>query len=184
MPRRSAVGAQSAIDFISSYGFVILIIAISVYAVLQLGVFNYTASPQYCYSQYPFTCIGYAVNSSGALAIVLSQDSGGIMNVTGVACSTVPNTVKVGPEYGNVNVLSNSVKPGYYPNGRLASGTVLYPGAQTVLYARCYGGNSGPISSPIGTTFTGYVWVNYTFSGLPAAYHNIGQAATINARYT
>jgi len=180
MPRRAAK-AQAAIDFISTYGFVILIIAITIYAVLQLGVFNYAASPQYCYSQYPFSCIAYSLNTSGGLVVVISQNSGGVMNITGVACSSVPNTTRIGPKYGNVMVGANTV---FYPNNVIANGITLYPGAQATIYAKCYSNNLGPSTSVIGGTFTGYLWVKYTFSELPSTYNNIGQMATINVKYT
>ena len=184
MPGRAA-RAQSSIDFISSYGFVILIIAVVIYAVLQLGVFNYSASPPYCYPQSPFSCMAYSINTSGAIAIVLSQSSGGILNITGAACSTSPNTTRVGPRYGNVKVLPyGAAPPGAYPNGGLANGMVLYPGQRAALQVECYGSNLGPARSSLGQTFTGYVWVNYTFSGLPSGYHNLAQAAAVNIKYT
>lgn len=179
-----AARAQSAIDFITSYGFVILIIAIAVYVVFQLGVFNYSASPQYCYSSFPFSCLAYAISTNGVLAIVLSQSSGGILNVSGLACATSSNTTKVGPEFGNANVLPYKAKPGFYPNPELNNGIVMYPGTQTLLYTNCYGGSGLPLVGSIGAPFTGYLWVNYTFSGLPSSYHNIGEAVTINVKYT
>ena len=181
MPGRAA-RSQAAIDFLTSYGFAILIISVAVYSVLALGVFNYSATPTYCYSVSPFTCAAYAINTTGVMAIVLSQSSGGILTVQGASCSTTQNTTRVGPQYGNVYVSSNTL---FYPAGtRITSGVLIYPGAQAVLYINCYNTNGHPAASAIGQTFTGYVWVNYTFSGLPSNFHNIAQVASFSVKYT
>ena len=185
MHRRAAHRSQAAIDFVSSYGFALLIIAISIYAVFQLGVFNYSASPQYCYSNSPFSCVAYSINTTGGLTIAISQSSGGVMTITGAACGTTPNTTIIGPARGNVKVLPDSGgSAGYYPNNKLAGGITIYPGATTVLYLNCYTGANSLAASSIGTTFSGYLWLNYTFSGLPSTYHYVANAATLNAKYT
>ncbi len=182
---RRATRSQAAIDFITSYGFAILIISVAVYAVLQIGVFNYSAAPQYCYAQAPFSCIAYSINSIGAMALVLSQSSGGILTINGIACSGTPNTTRVGPKFGNVNLLPDTGSgASLYPNTNLGAGVTLYPGAQTVLYVNCYNTNLGAATGSIGGTFTGYVWIRYTFSGLPATYNNIALAASLSAKYT
>lgn len=179
---------QAAIDFLGSYGFAILIIAIAIYAVLQFGVFNFSASPNYCYAQSPFTCVAYSINGTGVMSIVLSQSSGGVLTVDGVACATSPNTIQTGPEYGNVHVFPyNSVTNGnthYYPNAQLATGNTIYPGAQALFQVNCFSGSGGRIAGPIGSSFLGYIWVNYTFSGLPSGYHDISRVASISAKYT
>jgi hypothetical protein len=180
--------SQSAIDFISSYGFALLIIAIAIYAVTQLGVFNYSGSPQYCYPDSPFSCVAYSVNSSGSLTILLSQSGGGIVTITGAACSGTYNTSKVGPKFGNANVLAYNTVTGstYYPtiqNNRVSGGINIYPGGSAILYVKCYNSNLGPAAAPVGNTFTGFLWLNYTFSGLPNTYHYISRAAAINVKY-
>ncbi len=182
--RSGTVRSQAAVDFISSYGFALLIVAMSVYVVFQLGVFNYSNSPQYCYSQQPFSCLAYQVNSTGSLTVLISQSSGGIMTITGAACSTVPNTIRVGPQYGNVNIApATGANAIYYPNTKLSSPIVLYSGSSTLLYVNCYTG-AGIIKSSIGSTFTGYLWVSYTFSGLPSTYNSVARAASLSTKYT
>lgn len=182
---RTAQRSQAGIDFLTSYGFAILIICIAVYSVLQLGIFNYGASPQYCYSQPPFTCVAYSVNSIGAMELVLSQSSGGILTVNGIACSTIPNTTRVGPKYGNANVLPDTgASASFYPNSNLGAGNVIYPGAQTIFYVNCYGNNHALATGLIGGTFTGYVWVRYSFSGLPSTYNTIVRATSVSVKYT
>jgi hypothetical protein len=170
---------------VSSYGFALLIIAISIYAVFQLGVFSYSSSPQFCYSNSPFSCVAYSLNTTGGLTIAISQSSGGVLTITGAACGTTPNTTKIGPRFGNVNILPDSGSGAtFYPNNKLSGGVTIYPGATSVIYLTCYGGNSGAAVGPIGNTFSGYIWLNYTFSGLPSTYHYIANAATMNVKYT
>ena len=142
-------------------------------------------APQYCYTQTPFSCIAYSINTSGALAIVFTQSSGGVMTINGIACSDSSNTTLVGPTFGNVKVQANSISPQFYPSGSaMGSGITLLPGAQILLYANCYDGNGGLAGEGIGGTFTGYVWIRYTFSGLPSTYNNIVRAASLSAKYT
>lgn len=172
---RRAQRSQAAVDFVSSYGFALLIIAISIYAVFQLGVFSYSSSPQYCYSNSPFSCVAYSMNTIGGLTVAISQSSGGVLTITGAACGPTPNTTRVGPRYGNVNVL-----PG---TGSVSSPVTIYPGATAVLYMSC-NTISGAATGPIGNTFSGYIWLNYTFSGLPSTYHYVANAATMNVKYT
>lgn len=175
--------SQAAVDFMTSYGFAMLIIAIALYTVFQLGVFNYSSSPQYCYSESPFACLAYSINTVGTLTVLVSQSSGGILTITGAACGTTPNTTRIGPRFGNVNVKPYAVAQDFYPNNKLSSAMSLYSGASNVLYVNCYGNAFGPAGAPIGSTFTGYLWLNYTFSGLPSTYHYVSRAASINVKY-
>lgn len=174
---------QSAIDYISTYGFALLIISIAIYAAFEIGIFNYANSPSYCYTTSPFSCGAYAINTVGVMAVAISQTSGGIVNITGAACSAVPNTTRVGPKYGNANVLGYNSVPQFYPNNALQHGLVLNPGIVQVLYVNCYNGNLGIATGAIGAGFNGYLWLNYTYSNLPAGYHNIERVASISTKY-
>lgn len=186
---RGKTRGQSAIDFITSYGFVLLFLTIAVYVIFRLGVFGTPPTATYCYSYQPINCVAYSINSStGVLSAAISQSSGGTMNITGAACSSVQNSTKVGPYYGNVNLLPDntlgtSYANFYPPSNALANGIVVYTGSTVDISVYCYNGG-GIATGPLGSAFTGFLYLNYTFSNLPTLHHNIQESAAITAKYT
>ncbi len=180
--RRSAK-AQQALDFMVSYGIALLIIAIALYVVMQLGTSGFSSGPQSCTPTPPFLCISYAINTTGAALIRLVQASGGTITINGMACSTAINATNSSrPAYGNVHVLGYSVAPSYYPNNALNGGVTVYSGGSARLSAYCYG-LLGVASSGVGNSFNGYIWINYTSSALPQT-HIVSMVAQFNARYS
>lgn len=176
--------SQAAIDFMTSYGIALLLIAIAVFVVLQLGVFNYSTASQYCYPVPGFTCSAYSINTTGDLTLVMSQSTGGTVNVNGAACSTSPNTMTTGPISGNLNVLSYNYAPSFYPNNALASALALNPGQKGEIYLNCYNSGGNLAKGQIGSTFLGYVWLNYSYSNLPSNYINIQRVFSLTIKYT
>lgn len=174
--------AQASIDMLVSYGIAMLVIAIALYTVLQLGVFNTRLAPEYCNATPPFSCDGYALSSNGILTIVFSQSTGGTMTVTGVACASTQNSLVLGPAYGNVNVLPYSTAPGYYSTNALQNGAIAYSGGAVRVGVYCYSGK-GAAKGNIGNSFSGVVWINYTLSNLPNTMHTVQQLVTFNSKY-
>jgi hypothetical protein len=167
-----------------SYGFAILVIAVVLLAVAQLGVFNPLLAPTYCDSIPSFSCAAASIRANSLLTIVLSQATGATMNVVGAACSSVANSVGTGPMYGNINVgYSAGTASQYYADTSLASGALLYTGNSIALNIYCYGG-SGKATGPLGNPFTGDVWLNFTVTSLPNSANNIVQVVTFTSRYS
>jgi hypothetical protein len=178
--------SQAALDFMISYGVAIIVISIVLLTVAQLGVFNPLLTPTYCNAAPSFACSGASIRANSLLTIVLSQASGGTMNVIGAACSSLANTVNVigGPMYGNLNVgYSAGTASSYYPNTALANGFLLYSGNTLNLTVYCYGG-AGQATGSLGSTFSGVVWLNFTITSLPNSANNIVPVATFTSRYT
>ncbi len=182
-PRSGKRLGQTAADFVSAYGLSILVITIVIYIVFQFGVFNYRLTSPSCISPSGFLCQAASIFANGTVYIIISQASGGTMNVTGVACATAINTTGDAPQFGNVRLLGYKSAPQYYPNAALANGLKLYSGTIGALTAYCYN-NQGIASGIYGQTFTGYVWINYTLSGLPPGIHYVDRVAAITSRYT
>lgn len=174
---------QAAIDFMVSYGIAILVLVIAVYVILRLGVFSSGLAQPACTSGPPFTCGDFVFSHNGLLIFVLTQATGGTLNITGVACSSGVNVIGNLPQYGNVNVLSNSIAPQYYPNNALAYGLTLYSDSSAQISVNCYSGG-GISTSDLGTAYTGYVWLNYTYTGLPSSYHTVERALQFTADST
>ncbi|MGC8622468.1 MAG: hypothetical protein ACP5SJ_02990 [Candidatus Micrarchaeia archaeon] len=179
--KRSA-RSQAALDFMVSYGIAIMIITIALYIIFSLGVFNPKLASQQCTPSPSFICLSYSINKTSSFSIILSQSTGGTMYITGVACSSAVNSTSNIPAYGNVHVLPYSLAPQYYPNNALQNGAYLYSDNETLLQVFCYN-SKGKAASSLGYTFTGYLWINYTFSNLPSV-HYISKVASFTASYT
>ncbi|MGD0728789.1 MAG: hypothetical protein ABR981_01815 [Candidatus Micrarchaeaceae archaeon] len=177
--------AQASIDLLISYGIAILIISIAMYVVLQLGIFNARLAPISCSAITSFLCSEYTINSNGIATIVFAQSSGGTMRINGASCSTEPNTISEGPEYGNVQVLPYSRTPQYYPpsNSNLETPLTVYPSNLTRFSINCYTA-SGIATGHLGNTYTGLVWINYTISNLPSSYSSVQQVISFTAKYS
>jgi hypothetical protein len=173
---------QAAIDFMTSYGIALLVIAIALYVIFQLGIFNYSVAPQYCYSTSALACASYAINSNGELTLLISQSSGGALVINGAACSTAQNAIDTGPRYGNTYVVPPP-NPNFYPSSETKGGITVYPGSTVQIQLYCWGAG-GPSKSQVGQLFNGYVWLNYTYSGLPSNSYTVQQALSLSVRYT
>ena len=180
--RGKAVGAQASVDFLMSYGIALIVIAIAIAAIYQISFSHPTLSSYTCTAVPGFSCDTYALNTTGALAVTLSQATGGPIVINGVACASQSNSIGNGPAYGNIFVTTTVA---YYPtvNGITTSptnGISLSSDAGTLLSPNCYA-SSTPASGAIGTAFTGYLWLNYTIPGYGST---IQQVASLSLVYT
>ena len=128
--------AQSAMEYLMTYGWSILIIAIVITGIFKLGVFSSGQSslPAECTAQAGFLCSSIQMNTTGYLLMTFGQSLGGSMQITGVGCS---NTTS---EPGSFSI--------YYAN--------LYTGQQASLTFQC------PLkSSSIGSSLSGTLWIQY-----------------------
>ncbi|MCL4404941.1 hypothetical protein M1583_03055 [Candidatus Marsarchaeota archaeon] len=186
--RKSSSGARKAqmsLDFLISYGVAFIIISAAIYIIMTSGIFNPTIIPENCVPAPSFVCDSYGINSTGAMVIKLSQATGGTINVTGVACSVNPNNTDEDiPATGNVNILGYSGDPSSYPPSTFtANGVRIYSDGYGVLNAYCYGSNGAIDSQPLGNSFTGYIFINYTTTGLPSQ-HTLIKVAAVTMKYT
>lgn len=128
---------QSAMEYLMTYGWAILIIAVVLGALYQLGVFGSAGAgvSSSCFSSPGYLCQSPILNTTGFLGIKFGQIGISTMTITATACSTNAST----PSFtSNANIQLNS-------------------GGQTVLQFSC------PTSSnAIGTNFKGYLWITYS----------------------
>lgn len=167
-------------DFLASYGIAIIILIISVSVIYKISIAGTYISATYCTPNAGFSCEFSRINATGILNITLSQSTGGVVLVKGIACSVAVNATNDTPAYGNFRV-TNSI--GFYPAGSSPGTGVTIPidGAKK-FYIYCY--NQGGIASTnqLGNTFVGYVWLNYTISGTNV--NLVQRAASIQLTYT
>lgn len=128
--------AQSALEFLTTYGWAVLIALIMVGVLYMLGVFNPTrATPNLCSLPAGFSCFAYKVSNGGVLYLDLSQSTGGDIVVDAVACSaqesaslsTIPDQTIRNSRHKSLSDLPNCVKSDGSPpsTGDYYSGQIL-----------------------------------------------------------
>ncbi len=138
------IHAQSAIEYLTTYGWAILLIAIALVSLYELGVFNRTP-PTQCIIEAGFSCSNFYLTTNGVLVFNLNQQTINPINITGIAC------------YENATLLAGQ-KP-YNP----PSNQIFMPiGNSETLYAQCFTSNTVPYSGNIGSVFIGSIAIYYT----------------------
>ena len=128
--------SQSAMEYLMTYGWSILIIAVVIASLIELGVFNSASTaPSSCIATTGFSCTSPILYSSGALVIKLGQVSTGPMTITGTAC-TKTNIITAVASISNTTIQSDQ---------------------QVQLVFDC------PITNnATGSEFTGHLWIEYS----------------------
>lgn len=149
---RHAPKLQSAMEYLLTYGWAILIIAIIMVVLATLGIFNGNGGASSCLPNSGYLCTS-VVLTNGGLMYVTFGEIGQQITITGTNCST-----------------ETSGAPSIQP----ISPVSVYSGQQVNLSFVC------PLSSyNLGTRFGGKLWIEYTSgvqSGLEA------QVATVEAK--
>jgi len=142
--------AQSAMEYLMTYGWAILIIAVVLGALFSLGVFSGSSIiGTSCIAGPGFYCQN-PVLAGGTLTFSFGQNTG----------ATVYNAIVW---VANQSTTPNTISPFFPTNGNdgsqtytsLASGQVVTPSISLSAY----------VNAPIGTPFTGYVWLAYNAMG-------------------
>ncbi len=144
--------AQSAIEYLMTYGWAILIIVVVLAILFLSNVFNGSIFiSNSCASSQGFVCGSPVLNQSGYLSVTVSR-YGQALNVTGLAC--VGNT---------------STPSAFIPIPM----TELKESYTYTLIFRC----TLP-KSTIGSGFTGYIWMQYSEAGQSGLVSEIGRVST------
>jgi hypothetical protein len=160
---------QAAMEYLMTYGWAILIIALALGVLYSLGVLNPgRLKPVMCMLPAPFSCQIQSLNTAGKLTISLSQGSGQTITLLGVACVDNQHVSTTGlPDgtcYSGVNsscwtaIVSGT---NAVPSNSLASGSTI-----TVSNIQCFpAGNGAFPTSSIGSSFGGTLILKYTMGG-------------------
>jgi hypothetical protein len=140
------IKSQSAIEYLTTYGWAILIIAIVLIALFNLGLFNPSSFVSTtCTFPAQFGCLSAILtSSSGILNITLQQATQSNINVTAIGCN-------------NLDTISNMITPNDPPSNQVT----LTIGGSSSFSVQCYQ-NGTAVSVTPGSVFKGYVLVNYT----------------------
>lgn len=172
---------QPAVDFLSSYGIVIITITVALIAISALA-FRTTPTPG-CIAPPGFNCNYIAISKTGVLTAKISQALGTQVTINGIACADQQNYTNDTPRYGNIGV--NAITS-YYPTsmgvqGDYPPGNVIYSGGYYVFYVYCYQVGASIAKGALGSQFTGYVWLNYS---IPNYGSQVQKIATFTAEYS
>ncbi len=180
---------QSAMEYLMTYGWAILIIAVVLGILFLLGVFNGTALlGNHCLTEVGFSCQSATFGTSGMLNMTIGQGTGQTIYIHALACSSSASSTGY-PQYGLTGVTANVLGA----TGNMGTGTtvdgyyVTNTTHPTLLYETINGAtvNSLQSSSPIPITSGSQFIVNLPcFNGQSAANGNniaglpLGQAFT------
>jgi hypothetical protein len=180
---------QSAMEYLMTYGWAILIIAVVLGVLYYLGIFNGAASlGTACIPVAGYLCQTPSMTSNGLLSFTLGQNTAGVQYNVALACAQVSNgqglpVANSGPWF-YVQKTGNVINAG---NGINYTDSIsLTPGEQiSVTGLTCFG-TTGTVFNPgsIGAQFSGTLWYNYTATSTnsPAANALIVKMGTITIK--
>ena len=148
--------SQSAMEFLMTYGWAILILAVVIGALVELGAFgSVNASPNSCIAVSGYVCSDPLLYSSGVMLVNFGQIGTGAITITGTACGT------------------SSTVSGITPTTEM----VVEPDQLENLAFQC------PLTyTNIGSRFTGHLWIEYTANGEPGIIQELGNVdATVSS---
>ena len=147
---------QSAMEYLMTYGWAILVIAVALAALFELGVFNGAGSVQTCIAQAGFVCKNPVYTTQG-IGFTLGQTKGSTYygNWVFVAAQGEPLNQQGIPQNFTI---ADAVQLGTTQNGHaLQTGQTTF----VVLPSTHFQQGQIPYNAPIGTQFAGYVWLGY-----------------------
>ncbi len=191
------IKAQSAMEYLMTYGWAILIIAVVLGALFQLGVFSGgSLVGSACIAAPGFYCQNAALTNTAAsngLEFVFGQNLGIPIYNIAMACAATSNALGYpsGAAFNDIGPAGTWLSTLGAGGASLASGATISIGVSSIANnLPCIGSNGKPVGygSPIGTTFSGFIWMNYTTSSGAAApvsnpWYTV-KIATINTKIT
>ena len=173
-------------EYLMTYGWAILIIAIVLGALYLLGVFS-APVPTGCIVAAPYYCQNPIMGTGGTLSFTLGQNSGSTEYNIGLGCAAT-TTANGLPYTGSTTATSDGFyflgTSGAVSGNTLPANTLTLSSGQQIPVSgvQCWS-SSGALESAsgiaIGTGFTGKLWVNYTSSSGAPGPSNTWQTAEI-----
>ncbi len=176
-------------EYLMTYGWAILIIAVVLAALFSLGVFTNPGLGIACIASPGYTCQSVTLAQTGTINVSLSftfgQASGSTIYNVGMACSATasagglpnPTTNSVATQNTIVYLTPTgaATQNGLNPSVGVTSPLTLISGAtlrvsKLLCYSSAADSNGAvglaltPTTAPIGTSFSGGIYMNYTLS--------------------
>jgi len=135
---------QSAMEYLTTYGWAILIIGIALVVIFTLVGSGATQPPQECLLPAGFSCLNYYMTQNGVLQLNLLQSTQYPISITAVGCNN--------PE--SVSMMNSA--------NQILFHTANVPiGANDSFSVQCFT-NTTAYFGKIDSVYSGYVIINYT----------------------
>ncbi|MDE1851369.1 MAG: hypothetical protein KGH69_01615 [Candidatus Micrarchaeota archaeon] len=186
---------QSAMEYLMTYGWAILVIAIVMVSLFSLGLFSGGFTPTACIAFSGYQCsspvLTHVLSSGGTsttvaqLQFTFGQNTGStVYNViigaapqsSALSSAGFPTTIN---GYNGM-ITTNSGATGVY--GSPSGITSLVTGGTTVVTIDMT--TSQVATNALGTAYSGYLWMNYSVSSATAAASTAVKVATISIKVT
>jgi hypothetical protein len=176
-PKAKRVKAQSAMEYLMTYGWAILIIAVVLASLFSLGVFNSASlSGNSCIGGPGYVCKNPLLTTAGKITFSFGQNTGAALYNIQLACSAALTSDGLPNPIAAFNSISQTgaALPASNTGNTLTNGQIL-----VVSSLPCYSSTGQALGSmQIGGSFSGYIWVNYTSkSGAASAATNPWRSA-------
>lgn len=165
--QRAGARAQSAMEFLMTYGWSILIVAVVLSVLYYLGIFSSASLiGNSCTASSGYLCQNPTLDTTGLIVFDFGQFNGAPFYNVQLACTATSNTLGLPNPITAFNSISSSgvALPASNTGNTLSNGQRI-----TISSLPCYNAAGVQLgASTIGASFSGYIWVNYT-SGSGAA---------------
>jgi hypothetical protein len=176
-------------EYLMTYGWALLIIAVVLVALFSLGVFSGSSLlGTSCVASPGYLCSSPTLLTTGGLSFTFGQNTGTQIYNIEMACTATstssgyPNPITAWQVIsGNAAIAGTGVA---INNANVANALTLVSGqTQAINSLPCYSSTGTSLSgATIGTTFSGFIWLNYTTSacappGTPCTWYTV-KAAT------
>lgn len=160
---------QSAMEYLMTYGWAILIIAVVLGTLFSLGTFEGGANlGTSCVAISGIYCQSLILDMNGNLTLNFGQTYGSAFYNVGLACDSSATTTNYpANSVAMVYIFANGMPSAIPANGPAQGALTLQSGSVIkVLALKCFQGSGAGLPSPqqIGSSFRGYLWMNYTTS--------------------
>ena len=164
-------------EYLMTYGWAILIIAIIGAALFALGLFNGSSGvPNRCSAKPGFTCANPSYGSNG-ISVTIGQDSG--QNYYNAWVFVASESENIGPE-GLPQNFSELSTANMSPIGTLTPGQSVSFNYFGSKYTKA--GDIPTANIPVSTPFTGYVWIAYCTSPVCQIPTNFAKVGMISVK--
>ena len=196
--REKGFKAQSAMEYLMTYGWAILIIAVVLAALFALGVFSGASLlGTSCVASSGYTCTNPVMNTAGILTIDFGQSTGVTLYDLNFACAATSNSAGL-PFFAkgssaltaNTATASNGLPDAYSLIATTATSGQTFTGVSTECYSTTGAavGNGGPAPAtapaPLGTAFSGSLYLAYNATASSGKPNQYSKFATITIKTT
>lgn len=153
--------SQSAMEYLMTYGWAVLIIGVVIAALMNLGVFNSTSvTGTTCTSSPGFTCQNPTMITNGTLTFLFGQLTGKpLYNIQFECAASVGAANLPNPITAFNSITSTGAMMAYGDSGNsVANGQTI-----TISSIPCYDASGNKLGTQsMGAGYSGYIYVNYT----------------------